>query len=108
MAVKDEIGFRPADPVRDLNFAYTQLFKPGVEKSVRALNNGEWPESRYDFFKKGFADPAMMMITHQGRDIGCCCISETKDAIILQRVYILAEYQRQGIGEKLVGMALGA
>lgn len=105
MAIVDEIEFRKATP-EDLEFAYAYLFRPGIERFVRELNNDVWPDSRYDFFRKGFADPDMMMITHNGMDIGCFCISRTDTAIILQRVYLLPEYQRQGIGAKLVEIAL--
>ena len=108
MAVKDEIEFRPANMEEDLEFAYLCLFKPGIEKCVKELNGGVWPESRYEFFKKGFSDPDMMMISHNGIDVGCFCISKTDAAVVLERVYLLHEYQRQGIGNKLIGMALKA
>lgn len=118
MTVLDELTFRPAHPENDLQFAYERLFKPGIEKAVRELTadfnkmsgkgpaEGEWPETRYDFFKKGFSDPDMMMISHKGEDIGCYCISHAENAIILQRVYLREDYQRLGIGAMLVQKAL--
>jgi ribosomal protein S18 acetylase RimI-like enzyme len=126
MSLKDEIEFRPAnvdlnsmhDPENDLNYSYAFFFKPGIEGPVRELTSafnkktgkgpaeGEWPETRYEFFKKGFMDPDMRIILHNGERVGCFCISTTPEAIILQRVYLRKDYQRQGIGQKLIGMAL--
>lgn len=126
MSIKEEITFRATvidpshmgDPDNDLNYAYRFFFKPGIEKSVRELTrdfnraankgprDGEWPESRYDFFKKGFSDPDMQIILHNGERVGCFCISLEKEAVILQRVYLRHDYQRQGIGQKLIAMAL--
>lgn len=106
MGFIEELQYRKADPVNDLDYAYWNFFKPGIEDSVRELNAGEWPESRYDFFKKGFEDPDMQIILHNGEEIGCFCITESDEAIILQRVYIREDYQRRGIGGHLINMAL--
>jgi len=97
MAFVDGLSFRSVDPVEDIDMAYHYLFKPGIEKCVRDLNDGVWPESRYEFFKKGFEEPDMQMIMHNGTDVGCFCIRETENSIVLQRVYIAEEFQRKGI-----------
>jgi len=106
LSLINALEFRPVDPVEDLDHAYWHFFKPGIEECVKELNDNVWPESRYDFFKKGFVDPDMMMISYHGANIGCYCISNQDNAVILQRVYIAPEYQRKGIGTKLIGMAL--
>lgn len=106
MAFVDDLSFRSVDPVEDIDMAYHYLFKPGIEKCVRDLNDGVWPESRYEFFKKGFEEPDMQMIMHNGADVGCFCIRETENSIVLQRVYIAEEFQRKGIGTYLVDKAL--
>lgn len=105
MSIADEVTSRPADPVKDLAYAY-DVFKRTISPYVIALA-GYYPEQqRYDFFKKGFEDPDMQMIVHNGKDIGCFCISDTPSAIVLQRMYFEPSYQRQGIGQRIMGLAL--
>ena len=105
-SIVDELEYVNVNFEQDLDYAYWNFFKPGIEDCVRDLNKGEWPESRYDFFKSGFSDPDMMMIMHKGERVGCYCIRETENEVILQRVYIAQEYQRQGIGQSLIAMSL--
>jgi GNAT superfamily N-acetyltransferase len=102
----EEIKFRPVNVEQDMDFAYHHLFKAGIEEFVAEFNNGEWLESRYEFFKQGFYDPDMKIIQYHDNIIGCFCISNTESAVILQRAYLLSDYQRKGIGQKLIQMAL--
>lgn len=114
---EDKLELRPAKD-EDLDYAYKYLFKPGIEKVVKELTNEfnrisnqgpieeEWPIERYEFFKKGFLNSKMMMISSKEGDIGCFCIAKTNDSIELQRVYIREDFQGHGIGENIVQEAL--
>lgn len=116
------VQYRPVDPEKDFEAAYA-IFKETISPSVMALNGGTWPEDeRRPFFKKGFREDGMSMLLHKGQPIGCFCITvlnlpvreeekrlfaqDSYDAVILQRMYIKPEYQKQGIGSAIMGMAL--
>ena len=129
---RSDIEYRDVDPDRDFETAYA-IFRETISPSVMALNNGVWPEEeRKPFFRKGFTDDGMAMLLHNGKPIGCFCITEldlpyvseqkldlnaedaqkefagrpTYKAVVLQRMYIDPAFQGKGIGKTLMNMAL--
>lgn len=56
----NELKFRKVDFENDVGLAYHLLFMPGIRQFVEELNNGEWPDSRYDFFVKGFKEESRL------------------------------------------------
>ena len=104
MRINDKITYRPVDPKKDLMIAYN-IFRETVGPYVIELN-GSWPEKpRYDFFKKGFMEDGMHMLICDNEPIGCFCITESDEAVILQRMYFDPAFQRQGIGQSLMALA---
>ena len=103
-ALPEGISFRPADPVRDFAYAY-DLFRRCMEGPVAALA-GTWPETQRAFFWQGFNNPDTHMILHEGKPVGCFCVTETPQAVKLQRMYIEPEFQGQGIGREILALAL--
>jgi len=96
---------RHEEPKNDFEIAYC-IFRDGVREQIKEFY-GEWPEQiRRKFFLKGFQDPTMQMITIDNEVIGCFCITEQENSVILQRMYLKEEFQGEGIGLKLMNMAL--
>ncbi len=100
-----ELELRAANPEQDLPYAYG-LFKRLTESFVESLA-GKWPEQeQYDFFRKGFSNPNVQIITQNKKPIGCFGIIEEFNRVSVQRMYVEAAWQGTGLGRWIIGQAL--
>ena len=54
------------------------------------------------YFRENFDPGENQIVVLNGQDIGVVAVKQTETAVFLSRIYILPEYQGQGIGTQLV------
>ncbi|MCJ7700175.1 MAG: GNAT family N-acetyltransferase [Anaerolineales bacterium] len=55
-----------------------------------------------DFHKKEFDPSHLQIITHAGRDIGTIEVLANSERKLINKLYILSEFQGRGIGSKIL------
>jgi len=106
IAVRDkEFDLRPADPKRDLDWAYG-LFKQAVHGFVEELA-GAWTETgAYEFFSEGFCRWPIQILMHDGAPVGFFGIIEEENRVTVQRMYLAPAWRSAGLGGWIIGEAL--
>ena len=94
-----KITTRTATP-DDYDFLW-QLLKATMQDYVD--QTWGWDEAWQQTYFRGTFDPGEnQIVVLNGQDIGVIAVKQTETAVFLSRIYILPEYQGQGIGTQLV------
>lgn len=81
------------------------LFKATMQEYVAQIWgwDEEWQQA---YFQEHFDPSREQIVVLDGEDIGVQAIEERADALFLAKIYILPEYQGQGIGTQLIASVL--
>ena len=94
------IGLRPASPA-DADFVF-QLAEAGL-RHYAEQTWGKWDDAGA---RASFMPATHRIIQYGGEDIGCLALIELPDAFKLNRLFVLPEFQKLGIGTRLMGEIL--
>lgn len=88
----------------DANFLYS-LLKTTMQEYVTQIWG--WDEHwQQKYFQENFEPGKERVVVLEGKDIGVISIEQREDEVFLSKIYILPEYQRQGIGTYLINAVL--
>lgn len=101
----DEISYRAADALADLEFARTLHHRAYRDVVIRQF--GLWDETIQDgFFSAKWGKNSDQIILLDGSPIGALSIAQHADHIFLYEIQILPEYQGRGLGSRIIKQQL--
>ena len=89
---------------RDKDFAY-QVKKAAFKRYVDQVWGWEEDEQR-KFHDRRFQPQYFHIISLGGRDVGVMSVAQGRDSVSVDQLYILPEYQGQGIGRQCMSMVI--
>lgn len=99
------ITYRPADPKADLEFARRTHHAAYYDVVIRQF--GSWDQGMQDrFFQQGWTRAPHQIVLLNGDPVGVISVEELDDHIFIHEVQILPEFQKRGIGSRILGDTL--
>lgn len=102
--MKPQVVLRPATQ------ADAKLFYAVIHQTMRSFivaTWGAWDEDRVRRESKDdSASPNAMVVQVEGQDIGVLLVEEEPTHLQVRQVYLLPQYQKQGIGGQLLGLVV--
>lgn len=94
------LTLRPAGPA-DFDFLF-RLHREAMRAYVEDTF-GSWDEAwQLDYFRQHFDPAQLQVIQWNGTDVGLLHLQERTEELFIAGIEILPEYQRQGIGSRVI------
>ena len=85
------------------DFPFLCLLRRLTMKSYVELTWGAWSDTdQAERFRGEFHPLNYQIVIHQGKEIGCLSVEDLKDLLFVDFIAILPEYQRRGIGTRIM------
>ncbi len=95
------ITYRPADPNRDVEFACRTHHAAYHDVVVRQFATWD-KELQNKFFQDGWVRAPHQVVLLNGEPIGVVSVEELNDHSFIHEIQILPEFQRKGIGSRIL------
>jgi GNAT superfamily N-acetyltransferase len=97
------VGLRPAV---ELDLPFLLALHEGAFRRYVESYWGWRADQQEELYKRRFAESPRQIVTVDGTDAGCLCVTDTEDAIRVLYIALLTAYQGRGIGTYLLRAVL--
>jgi len=94
--LESPVTVRPAAPA-DAEFVFRL-----TEACMRHYAEETWGQWNEEITRASFLPATHHIIQVDGRDIGCIALEQAADHLVLQKLYILPDWQNRGIGARIM------